>query len=189
MKRVRDGPGGVIVVTLPGCSPVTVAAATALGISFLLIFVVGLVTAMKPSIPFVALALGAVVVAAARAGWRAHERRLAGEGELQIDPTRRTLTFPLRKRKPVRTTIRFDQVDGVDVKRTVKTSDDSTTVRFMPAVRWTHGNGSAHTTGLGHFDDEAEANAMRDWLVERLTPGSQPKAPTRMSFESQDRFE
>lgn len=172
MKRVRQEPGGVIVVTLPGCSPVTVAVSTAMGVSFLLIFVVGLATAMKPSVTFTAIALGVVVAAAVRSGWRAHNRRLAGEGELEIDPARRTITFPLRKRKPTRTTIRFDQVDAVDVRRKEKKDDDTTTVRYVPAVRWTHGDDIPHTTALPPFDEEAEAQAMRNWLVERVKPGS-----------------
>jgi hypothetical protein len=187
MRRVRHRAGGVIIVRLPGLSPGAVAGITALAISSVLIFVVGFSTWMRPSIGYVAVALGVVVVGAARAGWKSHERLLAGERELEINPVRRTITFPLRKRKSTRTTIRFDQIDGVEVKRTVKTGDESTTVRFVPAVKWTHTSGTPHTTGLGQFDNEAEARAMREWLIgqigqigagERVGSGSSLSAPS-----------
>jgi hypothetical protein len=123
---------------------------------------------MRPSVTLTAIALALVAAGAVWAGRKAHRNLRRGDRDLEIDPIRRTLTFPLRKKQEQRTTIRFDQVNDVQVKRIVKTDSDSTTINFVPSVRWTHGSGTPHTTGISKFSDEDEARAMQQWLMEQV---------------------
>ena len=171
LRRVSHR-GAVTIVRLPGMSPIAVGALTALGISFVLVFVVGFSSGMRPSIGFCAGALVVVAVGAVWAGRKASSKLREGTRDLEIDFGRRTMTFPLRNRQQERTTVALGQVNGIDVKRKVtKSDDDTTTIRFVPVIRWTHRSGTPHTTGVGHFDDEQEAGAMRQWLLKELRLG------------------
>jgi hypothetical protein len=171
MRRVMQR-GATTIVRMPGLSPVTVGALTAMGISFVLVFVVGFSTGMRPSIIVCTAALLITAAGAIWAGKKASRNLLAGNRDLEIDPIRRTVTFPLRKRQQRRTTIGLDQINGMDVKRKVtKSEDDSTKIRFVPTIRWTHHSGTPHTTGLGQFDDESEARALAGWLGRQVGAG------------------
>jgi hypothetical protein len=177
-SRRLDERGAATVVRLPGISPIGSAALTALGTSSLLIFVVGITTGMRPSMPVSSAALALVIGLSLWAERRARAMLRLGRLRLEVNPIRRTLTLPLRKRQDQRETIRFDQVDDVEIKRRVRTSDDSQTVQYAPSLRWTHQSGTPQTTVLGFFDTEDEARAMRDWLLRKVNPAASAVGPT-----------
>ena len=175
--RVR---GTTSVVRVPGLSPVAVGGITAGAVAFVMIFAVGFPTDMNPSTTTMTVALTVMLGVAVWAGKRRADRLARGTNDLEVDPIRRTLTFPLRKKQVSREVCGFDQVDEVMVRRRRTTGDDSVTTRFSPMVRWTDGRGRPRTTGVGYYHDEADAGALADWLNEQvlgntaaspLTPG------------------
>jgi hypothetical protein len=185
LRRVRQR-HGITVVRLPGVTPIAAAGMAAAGIAFVLIFVVGFSTAMRPSVTLCAIALAIVVAGAVWAARKAHRSLQRGDRDLEIDPIRQTLTFPLRKRQDQRTRIRFDQVNDVEVKRIEKRDSESTTINFVPTVRWSHTSGTPHTTGLSKFSDEEEARAMQRWLMEQVGVSTPNQSQNAVSSSVKD---
>jgi hypothetical protein len=177
--------GAATVVQMPGLSPFGAAGLTALGTSFALVFIVGFSTGMRPSLAVCGTALVMVIVAAIWVGRRTRAKLRQGVRQVAINPIRRTITLPLRKRQTERDVIRFDQIDDVDVKRRVRTGEDSTMIDFAPTLRWIDSSGTNRTTALGFFDREDEARAMRDWLLQKIGRAPTPNVTPASSAADQ----
>jgi hypothetical protein len=112
--------------------------------------------------------LAAVAGAAVWAGWRTRNRRLAGFGEFEVDLMRRSITLPMKKDQVARDVVSAERVEEIEIREVVTKSDDSTTTKYIPTVRWRERSGEMASRDLGEFYDRAEAEALRDWLARQL---------------------
>jgi hypothetical protein len=183
LRRIKRRRGNILIVRLPGVSPLKVATIIALAIAVALVAVaagLGFAKGIWPTRTAGLAGLVAVLAGAVAAGWMARRSLKRGYHELTLDPFHRTILFPLQKRDNRLTKISFDQVERIEVMRKGKAQK----TRYVPVVRWIGERGLSHTTAVWQFVEEREANAMREWLRQQLGitwESSNSPAPARIS--------
>ncbi|MDY7109627.1 MAG: DUF3592 domain-containing protein [Planctomycetota bacterium] len=161
--------GGITHARLPRFSPLTTAGATALGLSFISIFIVGFGTGMDPP-PWVIWTVWGVVLIPAIVVyfWRTF---LVGSGakDLVIDEDSRTLSLPQTFGRKVDIIVPFDAVTELDVEEIIhRSSKGGTSYTYAPRLIRTDEEGATHREKLADWHDQQRADGFIAWLKDRL---------------------
>jgi hypothetical protein len=159
-------------VRLPESRPLFMAVVTALGVSFVLIFVVIFGVMFYPSY-FIALAGWLVLIGITGGVYLKYKLpAMSGEQDLVIDDLRQSVGLPLTFGRFQPQEIKLNQI--MDVHVVVDSTPDGEggeNKTYFPVIVWAEGTKAATTERLMQGSDREQAHAFADWLRGRLKLG------------------
>jgi hypothetical protein len=159
-------------------TPLTAAAVTAAGTSFLMVFAVALIFGFD-SMQGAAVGWGLIVGLSITVYFGVVSRTRAGRYDLVIDRPAGTVTLPAIYGCKSPATIRISQVKSVDMTVEESTGENAST-KYAPMLRW-YGAcaGDVRNSKLGEFAARERAESLATWVRERITSPTSSTAGSR----------
>jgi hypothetical protein len=155
-------------VRLPQFPPIAAAAGSAIGISFVSIFVVGFGFSMEPPMWAIGGIWGLMLVVAFGIFFWRKSLIAAGLKDLVIDLEQDTITLPQTYGRSTDITIPFQQVSNVTTRKEVHRSQKNNYTEYCPTIEFKDDDGEELSEKLAAWRDEAKADSLTEWLTERL---------------------
>jgi hypothetical protein len=173
-KIINEGP--YVRVRLSSWRPIHSAAVAAGGLAFFLIFIVGLGFGFNALIPmFVAWAL--ILGGAGFAHNRTHRELARGDSDLLIDELQQTVTLPRNFGRKDDVVVPAKNIVAIEVEEVRKRdSDGDIRYDYFPTITFTDNSGSQRREKLTEWKDETSAEALAEWLRQRLQVQPSPES-------------
>lgn len=156
-------------VRLPETRPLFVAAATALGVSFAMIFIVIVAVMLYPSYLIAIVGWLLLIGITGFVYFKYKLPALSGEKDLVIDDLRQSVGLPLTHGRSAPREVKLNQI--LDIHVVVETEPDGDggeNRTFFPVLTWAEGTSASTAEKLMKGSDRDEAHAFADWLRKRL---------------------
>jgi len=164
---VRNDDG--VHLRLPRMTPLAAAALTALGISFVSIFIVGFGYSMNPSREVIAVIWGLVLGAAVLVYLWQRFRVGAGLKDLVIDLRRDVFSLPKTFGRDGRAEYPLASVVAVETDEQLRTTSKRRQYpMYCPTIVFRDSAGHERREKLAEWTDAERAHALADWLHQRL---------------------
>ncbi len=177
--RVRDD-GVTVRAFVPDQSALFVAALAIGGTSFVMIFLVGCLTGMRPTMPVMIGAWGVILGTAIWFGGQRYARDRAGHSDLVIDRFGQRLTLPVTHGRKEPLDVPFSAVERITVKeeRKIDSEGDAT---YVYAVMLRERGHSATEQRIFDSSEQDKAQQFLTWFRTTLgvAPDVQPSAKKR----------
>jgi hypothetical protein len=177
-QRITEAPAGGaplvfrpgrIHVRLPRITPLTAAGVSALGVSFVSIFVLGFSTGGAPPMWAVGLTWGIVIVLASIVYvWRTY---VVGSGakDLIINTIDGVLSLPQTFGRKTDVIVPFEAVASIDVERIAhRGSKGGTHYTYAPRLHYGDERGDAQRARLADWSDAGRAEELAQWLRDQI---------------------
>lgn len=179
LRRVWPRPAGGVPILrrpygvhlrLPLFPPLASFAATAAGIPFVSVFIVGI--GMKAELPAAGLLFVWGIMIAGSAGVYVWQRYRVGSGlnDLVIDPEREVFSLPQTYGRDGSQEYPLSSILGVEVNKTVHRDNDGSYTTYTPQVVFIDSDDNQRCEPLVTWQDRDRAESLAEWLNERLMP-------------------
>lgn len=160
--------GGQVVIRVPGISPLAVAMAVLGFAAFIMIFVLGLTSGMRPPM-WLALSVWGLLLIAAGIGYAmAAAPRRQGKFKLTIDRMRDRLILPANFGRPDHVELPFDDISGISVYNPVRVRAKESDSKQHVVVHARNQIGSTDNHTVAEFYEPAPAESLADFLRTEL---------------------
>lgn len=173
---VKILPDGMVTrIRLPQLSALGWGIATAGGLGFISVFIVGFATRMQPPLAAILPAAGLVYFGGIAVYFWQRQKINSGIDDLILNEPSRTLELPLTFGRKERLNVRFSDIQSLAVEKVAHHSDKGTSYTYAPTLYLQ----DAAAQKLADWSDERKANEFADWLRPQLGPdvGATAEAP------------
>ncbi|MCA9094226.1 MAG: DUF3592 domain-containing protein, partial [Planctomycetaceae bacterium] len=161
--------GHYLRVQLSPSRPIYTGAAVAGGLAFAQTFIFGFGFGGNAPIPVMIVAWGIILVGGCIGFLYALRQLARGDSDLLIDDFKQTLTLPKKPDRHEEMILPPKKIVAFEVERKAKRdSDGDVQYRFLPTIVYTDNSGSQRREKLTEWSDETSAQALVEWLSERL---------------------
>lgn len=174
-KITKPPAGGVAIrqyqgrthIRLPETAPIVVAGGTALGISFVSIFIVGFGFKANPSMATIQIVWACVIIPTAIVYFKLAYAIGSGDKDLVIDDTNGVLSLPQTFDRQEDVVVQLDDVSEVIVDKVVIQTSKGTGISYAAELVHAQGDKSIKSRLIEWYDED-RANQFADWLRDRL---------------------